>query len=149
MRKIKTLDFGEIECKEDDIITFKRSIYGFEDYRDFIILQDNPEDDLFFLQSIEDEALHFVILDPVIIDANYNPILSEEDFDLIKSEDGKTENIKYLVIVAIKENIQESVVNLRSPIAINADTKKAIQTIVLNEGYNIRHPLFVKIEDGD
>lgn len=149
MRKIKTLDFGEIECKEEDIIKFERGIYGFENFNEFLILQDNPDDDLFFLQSTEDATLHFVILDPLLLDSNYNPIMISEDLKLIESENMKKDNIKYLVIAAIRENIQDSVVNLKSPIAINADTKKAIQTILLNEDYNIRHPLFVKVEDGD
>ena len=146
MKKFNTSDFGIIEYCESDIIHFPKGIYGFEDQRDYVILHDSPKDELFFLQSVEKANLHFVILDPVIIDSNYKPIITDEDKMVITTEN---EEFRYLVIVAIKEKIEESVVNMKSPLVINLENRNAVQTILFDDKYDIRHPLFVKVEDGE
>lgn len=134
--KIKTRDFGEISVGEEDIINFTCGMYGFDDYKNYVILKDHPEDDVMFLQSLDNEDLSFVIVDPYAIYRSYKPVLAEEDLYELKSH--KETELKYLVIAIIKENIKESVVNLKSPIAINPNTRKAKQVILQNT-YPLRY----------
>ena len=142
--KIKTRDFGEIAVKPGDILRFTCGMYGFEDNINYVILKDSPEDDIMFLQSVENTDLSFVVIDPYTILRNYEPLLAEEDLiELkVKSED----ELKYLVIAIIKDNIKDSVVNLKSPVAINPETKAAKQ-IILQNAYPLRYNILAAEEE--
>jgi len=143
--RIKTKDFGEIEVKEEDIIHFTRGLYGFDDYNKYVILKDEPEDTVMFLQSLDDTDLSFVLVDPYAILSNYNPVLQKEDLDDLDVHN-ETE-LKYLVIAIIRENIKESVVNLKSPIAINPASRKAKQ-VILQNSYPLRYAI-IATEEGE
>lgn len=142
--RIKTRDFGSISVNEEDIIKFTHGIYGFEDEKEYVILKDSPEDDIMYLQSIYKEDLSFVLIDPYSIINGYNPCVNEENLKELKVKD-ETE-IKFLVIAIIKDKIQDSVVNLKSPIAINPDLKIARQVIVENLEYPLKYPVFNNME---
>lgn len=141
---IKTRDFGEITVKPEDIISFKCGMYGFEDYKYYVILKDSPEDDIMFLQSLDSSDLSFVLIDPYTIFRNYEPILAEDDLDELGVKN-ETE-LKYLVISIIKEDVRESVANLKSPIAINPETKTAKQVILQNT-YPLRYNIIAAEEE--
>ncbi len=143
-RKIKTRDFDEITVIDNDVINFTSGMYGFEQYKEYVILKDSPEDDVMFLQSLSDTDLSFVLIDPYSIMQGYNPYLNEED--LIELKVKNEADLKYLVIAIIKENIRESVVNLKSPIAINPGTREAKQVILQND-YPLRYNFIV--DEGD
>lgn len=143
-RKIKTRDFDEITVIDNDVINFTSGMYGFEQYKEYVILKDSPEDDVMFLQSLSDTDLSFVLIDPYSIMQGYNPYLNEED--LIELKVKNEADLKYLVIAIIKDNIRESVVNLKSPIAINPDTREAKQVILQND-YPLRYNFIV--DEGD
>ena len=133
---IKTRDFGDINVNSEDTINFTCGMYGFDEYMKYVLLKDNPEDDIMYLQSIENMDLSFVLIDPYCIANNYEPKLNEEDLKELKVE--KESELKFLVIAIIKEDIKDSVVNLKSPIAINPNTKIAKQVIVQNS-YPLRY----------
>lgn len=147
--KITTKEFGDIEINKEDIIKFKRSIYGFEGNDNFVILKDLPDDDIMYLQSIDNTNLHFVIVDPFAILPNYNPELSEEDILALNIKKEEIPNLKYILIAVITEEIKNSVVNLKNPIVINPNNKDAIQAILQNKDYPLRYPLFIENMDGD
>lgn len=141
---IKTRDFGEITVDEDDIVYFSTGMYGFENYKRYVILKDKPEDDIMFLQSLDNTDLSFVLIDPYSIYRTYDPDLNEED--LTELEVKNESELKFLVIAIIKENIKDSVVNLKSPIAINPGTRSAKQTILQNS-YPLRYNIIVAEEE--
>lgn len=143
-RYIKTRDFGEIAVKDEDVINFISGMYGFEEYNSYVILKDEPEDDIMFLQSLENESLSFVLVDPFSIFSSYNPVLNNDDLNELNVK--KETDLKYLVIAIIKEDIKDSVVNLKSPVAINPITKCAKQVIVQN-AYPLRHNIITTEED--
>ena len=136
--KIKTRDFGEITVKKEDIINFTDGMYGFEDYKRYIILKDAPEDDVLFLQSLDNMELSFVLIDPYAIFNDYNPVLTEEDLRELNTTD--EDELKYLVIAIIKEDVRQSVVNLKSPVAINPKLKTAKQ-VILQNSYPLRYSI--------
>lgn len=141
---LTTRDFGEITVSDEDIIKFTCGMYGFDQYRNYVILKDAPEDDIMFLQSIENTDLSFVLIDPFSIINSYEPSLSEEDLEELNVENES--ELKYLAIAIIKEDIKDSVVNLKSPIAINPKTKEAKQVILQNT-YPLRYNIIVTEEE--
>jgi flagellar assembly factor FliW len=140
---IKTRDFGYIAVNEEDEITFTCGMYGFDEYKKYVILKDSPEDDVMYLQSLENTDLSFVLIDPYAVSAVFDPSVNEEDLKDLES-DNESE-LKFLVIAIIKEEIKDSVVNLKSPIALNPKTRKAKQ-VILQNSYPLRYNI---LKEGD
>nr|WP_300092976.1 flagellar assembly protein FliW [Sedimentibacter sp.] len=140
---IKTRDFGCIAVNEEDEITFTSGMYGFDEYKKYVILKDSPEDDVMYLQSLENTDLSFVLIDPYAVAEGFDPSVNEED--LKELETVSESELKFLVIAIIKEEIKDSVVNLKSPIAINPKTRKAKQ-VILQNSYPLRYNI---IKEGD
>ncbi len=133
---ILTRDFGEIETTEEGIITFDEKIYGFEEYSTFVMLYDNEfNGEYVWLQSTEEPSLCFIMANPALI-PNYKPdFISEAEKFLGKG------NYEYWVMMVVAENIKDSTVNLKSPVIINLDTKKAMQ-LILEENFPVKYSLF-------
>lgn len=143
-KMIKTRDFGEIAVNKDDTISFSTGMYGFENYNSYVILKDSADDDIMFLQSLDNTDLSFVLIDPYSILRSYEPNLNNED--LSELEVTNETELKFLVIAIIKENMSDSVVNLKSPIAINPKTRTAKQ-VILQNSYPLRYNILVAEEE--
>lgn len=146
--EIKTQYFGTISCSEKEFIHFSDGLFGFIDLKNYVPLafQDNS-DALISLQSVEDEAVSFIIMNPFQLYADYSPVLSEEDKKLLDASYNE-DNISYYVICVIQDSMEDSTVNLKCPIAVNTDTREARQIILDNALYKFRHLIkdFVKKE---
>lgn len=141
---IKTRDFGEIAVNKDDTISFSTGMYGFENYSSYVILKESPDDDIMFLQSLDNTDLSFVLIDPYSILRSYEPKLNDDD--LVELGVNSEAGLRFLVIAIIKENMKDSVVNLKSPIAINPKTRAAKQ-VILQNSYPLRYKIIVAEED--
>ena len=137
--KADTKYFGEIEYSEDDPIFFPRGLYGFEEETRFLLLPFAGNGSLFSLQSLQTPQLAFVIMDPFALDPGYTPMLREEE--LSELEKAESEDLYYYVMCVVRDPVGNSTVNLKCPIAINGETRKAMQVILEDGAYQMRHRL--------
>jgi flagellar assembly factor FliW len=132
--KANTRIFGEIEIQDDKIIRFENGIIGFPNLKDFTLIFDSEKGDktsISWLQSLNEPEIAFPVMDPLAIYPEYNPTVEDE---LLKSLGEITpDNLFVLVTVTVPTDIKELAVNLKAPIVINTDTKKANQLIVDND----------------
>lgn len=133
--KIHTRDFGEVEIAEEDIVTFVQPIYGFETLSKYVFLYDQNNSHIVWLQSVEERDICFILTDPAIVDPGYQPNLSQS----VENQLGEGSLMLWLVTVIAAEFL-ESTVNMKSPIAVNPATNKAMQ-LILEEDLPIRCPL--------
>jgi len=138
--KIQTKYFGEIETSEDEKIHFPGGIFGFETPADFLIIRfEDDNDAMLCLQSAADERLAFVLLNPFYICENYAPKLSDSDLESLNATEA-TPMLVYAIAV-VRENFEESTINLKCPVVVNAEAKIARQVILDTGEYPIKHPL--------
>lgn len=145
--RIQTKDFGELEIKAENIITFPQGIKAFEDIKDYVLLNyDFSLDDspIKCLQSLSGQV-SFTVVDPFCFLPEYNPVLNSKDKAIIGAADEK--KLRYLVIAIVGDSIENTVVNMRSPIVINLANNQAMQVILEGEHYPLQYRLFAK--DGD
>ncbi len=131
-----------IQCEEKDLIHFKDGLFGFEEYKKFIPLAVDEEDDsgaMIYLQSVDEEHLSFLMMNPFLLTEDYKPALSIEDNNALALE--KEEDMACYVMCVIKDTPEESTVNLRCPIIINVLTRQAKQVILDTDQYGLRHAL--------
>lgn len=146
-RKIKvvTRDFDEIEVTENDIITFPKGLFAFEEERKFILLTPLGEGKSpVWLQSTENPSLCFIMFSPFEFCADYRVSVADQDVSYL--ELSGEEDTAFYVIAVIPENSMDSTVNMKSPVIINT-AKRIGGQVIAAENYPIKFPVFAK--EGD
>lgn len=139
--KLNTKNFGEIEIKEEDIIYFPDGILGFEEEKQFVIINNEDEYNPFhWLQSVQNPELAFVIINPFFVFPNYDIILPKSAQDKLKIEDEK--DVAIYSIVVVPEDMEKMTTNLSGPIVINAEKKLGKQVILDDDRYTTKHYVF-------
>lgn len=138
--ELNTKYFGRVSYHENETIHFSEGLFGFEDQKDYLPISFQPDDDaMISLQSITDEHLAFVLMNPFYLLEHYNPHLQPSDLRDLGMPD--EDDLSYYVICAVKEDMNQSTVNLKCPVIVNAKTRCAIQVILENSDYTFRHTL--------
>lgn len=133
--KIQSRDFGAVEIDASDIVTFVQPIFGFENYTRFVFLHDQDNSHIAWLQSLEDENLCFIVVDPEVVVDTYHPELPAETAALLGGED-----CMLWLIMVVAQKFSESTVNLKSPIVLNPASRQAAQ-VLLEQNLPIRYSL--------
>lgn len=138
--KLDTAHFGVIDIDEAELITFPEGIPGFEDKKKFALIGHEANNTPFFwLQSIDDPNLCFVVADPFMVYDNYGVDVEDEDVQLLGITDPHT--VVTLAIVVIPENPKEIRVNLKAPLLINVEKKLGKQVIQKSDSLPVRYYL--------
>ena len=129
---------GKITYDEDEIINFEKSIPGFNDIKRFI-LKEIEGSSFKLLQSIDDVTVGFVVISPFQVEEDYEINLSEEVIKTLEIKEA-TDVLLYS-LVTLNSKVEKITVNLKAPVVINVNNKKAEQFIIDKEKYKIKHPL--------
>jgi flagellar assembly factor FliW len=138
---IKNINLGSFKVDESQKISFDEGIFGFEHIKEYYLIDANLAP-FMLLQSLEDEAIGFIVCDPFLFFSDYEFDLSDEAKNLLELE--KSTDLLVLVIVTLSDKIEEVSANLVGPIVINIKTHKAMQYIVNNPKYTTKHYIFSK-----
>ena len=136
---VMTLRFGAIEIDETMIIEMPDGMLGFADRR-FVILSPDKYGQFFWLQSLDNPELAFVVTDPALFVQGYDVNLNSEEYKRIKLAP-ESEAI-VLAVVTIARDVMEITLNLQGPIVVNPE-KMLGKQIVLEDGkYGTKQPIF-------
>lgn len=121
--------FGELEVEEKHLLHFPEGIIGFEEYRKFLMVHDEDSEPFRWLVSLDDANVSFPLLDPTLLDPEYGQRISLHDNDVV------------FVVTTLSQKIEESTVNLRSPIIIDKTTQIGRQVVLENDTLPFQCPL--------
>ncbi|MGG3799020.1 flagellar assembly protein FliW [Metabacillus fastidiosus] len=138
--KIQTKYHGNIEIKQEDTILFADGIPGFEEEKQYVILDFLEDDTYKILQSINTPEKAFVITNPFLPFKQYEFELTNESKKILNIE--KSEDVLTYVILTINDPISESTANLQAPLIINLKNNKAKQIVLNDSTYTTKHYLF-------
>ena len=141
--KINTRVFGEVDIEESKILTFPGGIVGFPDMTRFTLIHDEEKGSksIKWMQSVDEPNFAMPVMDPLLVLDGYNPVVDDELLAPIGDLSG--ENMLVLVTVSIpKGNLEDMTVNLKGPIVINTDTRKAVQVIADGDTYGVKYPIY-------
>ncbi len=125
----KNIQFGEMEYDEKHILTFPEGLIGFEENRQFLIVHDEDSEPFRWLISLNDQELSFPLVEL--------PKNQAELFGRIFPE----ENVTLFAVVSIKHEIDDSTINLKSPIVIDSNKRIGRQVVLDDDQLNVRTPL--------
>ncbi|MCS6896892.1 MAG: flagellar assembly protein FliW [Nitrospira sp.] len=133
--------FGTFEVEEERVLTFPSGLLGFSESRRYVILDHDTEAPFKWLQSLDEPAVAFVIMDPdLFVGQEYRVEVSEETLVEIQGNNGEALSVAVILTIP-SDDPGRITANLRGPLLINPRTRLGKQ-VVLSEEYPTRHPLF-------
>ena len=139
---IETRIFGEVTIDNDKIIHFENGIIGFPDLTDFALIYDAEKGNnvgIRWMQSMQEPNFAMPVMDPLLVKEDYNPEVEDE---LLKPLGGSDpDSLLVLVTVTVPKDLTKMSVNLKGPMVINADTKKAVQ-IIVDDDLSVKFPIY-------
>jgi flagellar assembly factor FliW len=144
MLSTETRHFGVIQYSEDSIFNFPEGLPGFEDQRQFVLLERPDARPLVFIQSLSAAGLCFIAVPVRAAKSDYELCLPPEDLASLEIATGSQPEIGKEVLCLVLVSLQEDrppTVNLLSPLVINIRTRRGIQTIQTDSDHSHQHPL--------
>ncbi len=137
MKSIQTR-FGEVEYDPENLLHFPAGMIGLPTLHDFLVMPNKKEGPLFWIQSIDDPDIAFVLTDPsnFFLDYRVTPDFSERASLKIEEND----ECFNLVVVTVPPD-QKITLNLAAPILFSPKTNRAIQVILEKTNFQSKTPL--------
>lgn len=142
---ISTSRFGKIQINEEDKIVFREGLLGFNHLRSFVLL-DDPTDEIFaWLQSCEEPAIAFPVLEPELFADPYNVKLPKADQVALELS-AENPAPRFFTIVTIPQDPTQMTANLKAPVAINVHKRLARQCVLQDNNLAIKEPIFTHLQ---
>jgi flagellar assembly factor FliW len=125
-----------MEYGADAVIEFPQGLPGFEDQRQFLLIQDNKHAPLVFLQSVAEGSLCFLCVPVQIIDPSYVAPASSA-LELV----GLATAERLVRLSILTTNGDRTTANLRAPVFISPNTRQGFQVIDPEGHYSHEHPV--------
>lgn len=137
--------FGRISIEDKQLIRFPVGIFGFEDLRNFALL-DAQQAPFYWLQSLKDAQIAFVLINPYVFRSDYVLDIPEDDVRAIGSPEA--DDLLVFSIVTIPQDRRLMTANLQGPIIINRKERLGRQSISLSQKWNTRHVILEELQRG-
>ena len=142
--KIDTTRFGELEVEKTDLISFKEGLLGFENLKNFFVVDPGDQTLILWLQSCEQPNIAFPIIEPKIFKPEYSVQLVPSEMQSLKIE-----NINDAVvysILTIPQVVTEMNANLKAPIIINNKEKLGRQIVLQDSKLEVKFPMYIELK---
>lgn len=132
---IETSRFGTVEIDQEKVVSFSEGVLGFPEHRRYALLQIHDDGLFFWLQSVDDPGLAFVVADPRAFVPDYQAPIRADDVDLLALRD--LDDCQVLVIV--NKSDSGLTANLLGPLVIGAQSLRGKQLVLSDKRYSTRH----------
>ncbi len=135
--QVPTTRFGELQIPDEKLVRMQKPILGFERLSRYCLIETEEFLPFLWLQSVEDPAVAFVVVNPLVIFPEYR--IEVHPQELAELEITRTDVIETYVVVTIPEDPARMTANLQGPIVINTDNQRAKQLVLVNSDYQVKH----------
>lgn len=128
--KIRTLHFGDIEIESDKVFNFPDGILGFESYNSFVLINHDETAPLRWLISIDDPNIGFPLINPWMVDIEYNP--------------GRNVNLEIeaaFVVITLGNKERVMTANMKAPLVLDVNTREGRQIVMSSDKYSTKEPV--------
>ncbi len=139
MKELETTRFGRIPLDPDRILTFPEGLLGFPDASRFYLLETSEPSVFFWLQSVDNPGLAFVVMDPEDLLPGYRDKVRA----LLPDPVFREEETSPMVIVTVPgSDPRKMTANLQGPLVIRYSDRIGRQVVLFDEEGWLRYPLF-------
>jgi flagellar assembly factor FliW len=142
--KVITTRFGELEVQENELFQIPEGILGFENLKNFFFIDPNDQTLILWLQSKEEPALAFPVIEPKIFNPDYTLKLLPSELESLELKDLSDASV--YCILTIPKQVTEMSANLKAPLIINNKTKKGRQIVLQDNKLEVRAPIYNELK---
>ena len=137
---VQSTRFGELNVPDGQILDFTQGIMGFQEEKRFALMEYKPDSPFYFLQSLADPDLTFLMINPFAFFNDYEFAMD----DALMAEIGVTADNPPTVfnIATVKDKIEQMTINLAGPVLVNLRERKAAQWVIEKTAFPTKYPLF-------
>lgn len=134
---LQTSRFGVIDVDGERIIRFRDGLLGFPEHKRFALVQTSTEPVFYWLQSVDDPALAFVVCDPAAFVADYEVPVREDDVKTLEIEQPGDSQV-FVIVNKVEEQLTA---NLLGPLLVGSRSLQGKQLVLSDRRYTTRHRL--------
>lgn len=121
-------------------IRFPGGLPGFAGLERFVLERWGDESSPFsLLRSLEDDELSFVVVPPALFFPDYEPDIADDTVASIGV--AEPADAMVLVIVTVRQPVQDSTANLLGPLVINVHDLRGVQAVLEPDRWSTAAPL--------
>ncbi len=136
--EIKTKAMGTVSIVEKQVIELSQGFYGFAEYHSFALI-DAAQKPFIWVQSLEKPDLAFLAIDPFLFRPDYE--IDIDDSLLGPLEIESPSDVLVFALITIPARGSPITANLQGPLIINRNNNRAIQAILTDPRWQIKHDL--------
>ncbi|NOX21371.1 MAG: flagellar assembly protein FliW [Nitrospirae bacterium] len=125
MIEFNTSRFGKLTVEEDRVINFPGGLIGLPALKRYVLI-DYKDTEIKWLQSVDDPEVAFIVVEPFVLDRNYQLTLSDSVVEQLQLKDPK--DLAILIILRVEDG--KVIANFQGPLVINSSNKTGAQIIV-------------------
>lgn len=137
MEKINTR-FGEVEYDPNNLLHFPEGLIGLPNLHHFIVMPNKKKGPLFWIQSVDEPDIAFVLTDPTNFFLDYLVVPDNTERQSLHIDEN--DECYTLTVVTVPPD-QKITLNLAAPILFTPKTNRAIQIILEGTTYSSKTPL--------
>jgi flagellar assembly factor FliW len=126
---INTSRFGQVEIDVDDILLFPHGVIAFEECQHWVLLADDANESLGWLQSVTHEHVALPVVSPRRLVPEYQVHLNRGQLLPL----GLSQFDQAYVLVVVSRSDGDLTLNLKAPLVINLDRRLGRQVITAAE----------------
>ena len=138
--KVATKANGIIDVDERQRITFSQGLLGFESLKDYALL-DAERQPFYWLQSLDNPQVAFVLINPFIFRPDYEASIDNEELKTIGISDPASALIFSIVTIPAESPMTA---NLQGPLVINRDTRCGLQAVLTDPRWKTKHDIMAE-----
>ncbi|MBB3130891.1 flagellar assembly factor FliW [Paenibacillus rhizosphaerae] len=133
---IETLSWGSLNISNNRVYKFPRGVPGFENETQFALI-DGEEGPFYYLQSVKNKMVSFLLVDPFLFYPDYEFDLPDHETE----ELGIKDEVLIRCIVTVREPWDTSTINLLAPVVLNPKNLIGRQIVLNRANYRTKHGL--------
>ena len=130
---------GNIEYEEKDKVVFKKGLLGFEELKEYILVDLKDYEPFKLLHSLENSEVGLVVVSPFEFLDEYEFKLDDEQINRLNVKSEK--EVAVITTVTLDLDPKKITTNLKAPIVINVSNSLGEQIILDKSNYEIKHLL--------
>lgn len=134
---IKTKFWGEVTIDDSKILSFVNGLIGFEDFKRFILIPHEKDQNFHWLQSVDNQYLCFLVTTPMSFMFDYSIEISDDTVARLGIT--SAEDVAIYCLVTVPEDPLKISANLAGPLIFNVSNLTGEQVVVMDEKYSVKH----------
>lgn len=141
--EVQTKTMGVVQVDDSRVLDFPKGLFGFEEYHKYALIEAEYEP-FFWLQSLDEKGLAFLLVDPFLIVSDYE--LDIDDKMLSDIGIASPTDVYVWSVVTVPADGGPVTANLQGPLVINRKTQQALQVILSDSKWTTKHNILKALQ---